>query len=243
MNLQARLDAEVLSRDRLGELSYDRPDPLLVAKRYGDEYIALFCALFSYGSAVAIVKFLDSIDFSLIDSSEDRIRQALKRYYYRFQSEDDIVEFMVTLKRLKDQGSLEDIFCTGYLKKKNVITGIYALIETMRTVNHYDSRGYRFLIGTVGKHSPYKRYNMFLRWMVRHDALDMGLWTKVDKRDLLLPLDTHTFNVSKRLGLCGRKTYDLKAAIMITEKLREFDANDPVKYDFALYRLGQEKQC
>ena len=89
--------------------------------------------------------------------------------------------------------------------------------------------------------SPYKRYNMFLRWMVRCDNLDLGLWQNVDKKDLLLPLDTHTFKVSQRLGLLSRKTYDLKSAILITEKLKEFDPLDPIKYDFALYRLGQER--
>ncbi|MGB5791469.1 DUF2400 family protein, partial [Poseidonibacter sp.] len=71
--------------------------------------------------------------------------------------------------------------------------------------------------------------------------LDMGLWSGIDKKDLLLPLDTHTFKVSQKLGLLTRKTYDLKSAILITEKLREFDDADPIKYDFALYRIGQEK--
>jgi uncharacterized protein (TIGR02757 family) len=89
--------------------------------------------------------------------------------------------------------------------------------------------------------APYKRYNMFLRWMVRCDNLDMGLWNKIDKKDLILPLDTHTFKVSQKLGLLTRKTYDLKSAVLITDKLKEFDMNDPIKYDFAIYRLGQEK--
>jgi len=89
--------------------------------------------------------------------------------------------------------------------------------------------------------SPYKRYNMFLRWMVRYDNLDMGLWEKVSKKDLILPLDTHTFKVGQKLGLLNRKTYDLQSAILITNKLKEFDCNDPMKYDFAIYRMGQEK--
>ena len=89
--------------------------------------------------------------------------------------------------------------------------------------------------------SPYKRYNMFLRWMVRYDNLDMGLWQKVNKKDLVLPLDTHTFKVGQKLGLLNRKTYDLQSAILITNKLKEFDKNDPMKYDFAIYRMGQEK--
>jgi len=57
---------------------------------------------------------------------------------------------------------------------------------------------------------------------------------------LIIPLDTHTFNVSLRLGLLTRKTYDLKASLELTAKLREFDESDPIKYDFAIYRLGQE---
>jgi uncharacterized protein (TIGR02757 family) len=82
---------------------------------------------------------------------------------------------------------------------------------------------------------------MFLRWMVRSDSLDMGLWKRIDKSRLVIPLDTHTFHVSRRLGLLKRKTCDMKAALELTEQLRKFDPEDPVKYDFALYRLGQEK--
>ncbi|MBD3825023.1 MAG: DUF2400 family protein, partial [Epsilonproteobacteria bacterium] len=79
-----------------------------------------------------------------------------------------------------------------------------------------------------------------LRWMVRSDSIDMGLWSNIDRADLIMPLDTHTFNVAHRLGLLKRKSYDLQAAIELSEKLKEFDATDPLKYDFALYRLGQE---
>ena len=82
---------------------------------------------------------------------------------------------------------------------------------------------------------------MFLRWMVRDDNLDLGLWNGVDKKDLILPLDTHTFKVSQKLGLLDRTTYDLKSALLITQKLKEFDKFDPIKYDFSLYRIGQEK--
>jgi len=77
--------------------------------------------------------------------------------------------------------------------------------------------------------------------MVRKDNIDMGLWSGVDKADLIIPLDTHTFNVGLRLGLLKRKSYDLEAAFELTQTLKSFDAEDPLKYDFALYRLGQEK--
>jgi uncharacterized protein (TIGR02757 family) len=82
---------------------------------------------------------------------------------------------------------------------------------------------------------------MYLRWMVRRDAIDMGLWSGVRRSDLIIPLDTHTFHVSRTLGLLQRRSYDLQAAVELTERLRTFDPQDPVRYDFALYRLGQEK--
>ena len=82
---------------------------------------------------------------------------------------------------------------------------------------------------------------MFLRWMVRNDNLDMGLWKNVNTKDLILPLDTHTFKVSQKLGLLTRKTYDLQSAVLITEELKKFNNEDPMCYDFALYRIGQEK--
>ena len=82
---------------------------------------------------------------------------------------------------------------------------------------------------------------MFLRWMVRDAKPDLGLWKGVEKNRLIIPLDTHTHKVSLNLGLLKRKTYDLQAAIELTDKLKEFDSNDPLKYDFALYRIGQLK--
>ena len=82
---------------------------------------------------------------------------------------------------------------------------------------------------------------MFLRWMIRKDNLDMGKWDMIDKKDLIIPLDTHTFKLGKEFCLIKGKTYNLKAAIEMTESLKKFDKTDPVKYDFAIYRLGQEK--
>jgi uncharacterized protein (TIGR02757 family) len=82
---------------------------------------------------------------------------------------------------------------------------------------------------------------MYLRWMVRSDELDMGLWNGVDPSELIMPLDTHTFSVSRALGLLKRGQCDMRAAIELTETLKAFDPADPLKYDFALYRIGQEK--
>ena len=114
----------------------------------------------------------------------------------------------------------------------------------MKSLNAHSSHGYNFLLGNApcGKlaASPLKRWNLYLRWMVRKDMLDLGLWSEVDRAQLIVPLDTHTFAVGKRLGLLRRKSYDLGAALELTESLKQLDPHDPVKYDFALYRIGQE---
>ncbi|KFN39555.1 MAG: hypothetical protein JU82_06655, partial [Sulfuricurvum sp. MLSB] len=129
--------------------------------------------------------------------------------------------------------------------KDGVIAGVSGLIETLYALNPYRSQGYEFLIGkpvsAVSKASAMKRWMMYLRWMVRRDALDMGLWSGIKASELIMPLDTHTFNVSRALGLLQRRQCDLKAAMELTETLRTFDPEDPLKYDFALYRIGQEK--
>jgi uncharacterized protein (TIGR02757 family) len=243
MSLKERLDREVQNRNKIDELSLDKPDPLLVAREYNDERIALICALFAYGNAKLIVKFLHSLDFSLLEKNENEIRDALKKSYYRFQNPNDVAEFFITLKRSAELGSLEEIFLRGYQRRKSVLEGLASLIEALRKLNSYDSRGYSFLLSKPpekGSKSTYKRWNMYLRWMVRDDFLDLGLWKRVDRSTLLIPLDTHTFKVSQKLGLLKRKSYDLKAVIELTEALKRFDENDPIKYDFALYRIGQE---
>jgi uncharacterized protein (TIGR02757 family) len=239
------LDKEVETRNSTLELSYEKPDPLMVASKYNDESIALICALFAYGNAGLIVKFLEHFDFSLLECKEETIQKELTSFYYRFQKSEDVSALFIALKRLKNIESIENIFYEGYKKEENILDGLWHFIETLKNVYPHTSRGYDFLVGSLPKKASvsgtYKRYMMYLRWMVRKDALDMGLWTKIDKKDLLMPLDTHTFQVSRRLGLLKRKTYDMKASIELTDTLRTFDVHDPIKYDFALYRLGQEK--
>lgn len=247
MNLKERLELEYQKRNSECELSREKPDPLYLATQYKDESIALICALFGYGNAHLILRFLESLDFSLLTSSEESIRKTLKHHYYRFQKAEDVITIFIALRRLKQEKSLEAIYIDGYKKNQEHLEGLAHLIDSLLNINPCNSKGYRFLVGqppqihkTAGQ-SPYKRWNMFLRWMIRKDCLDMGLWCTRNPQELIIPLDTHTFNVSQKLGLLKRKTYDLKAAMELTDKLKEFDPEDPVKYDFALYRIGQEK--
>ena len=252
LQLKELLDNEVNARNKKDELSFEKPDPLFIAKKYEDEYISLACALFGYGKASLIIKFLNSLNFELLDEKEETIKKELQGFYYRFQNSDDVINFFIALKRLKQQDSLNEIFFRAYKKNNSLLEGLDFLMNEIRNINLYSSQGYNFLVGNGLKRDKFnqikeignstnKRWFMYLRWVVRHDELDMGLWKNVNKKDLIMPLDTHTFNVSKKLGLLNRKAYDLKSAIEVTNKLKEFDENDPIKYDFAIYRLGQEK--
>ena len=95
-------------------------------------------------------------------------------------------------------------------------------------------------ISNVAKGASGKRLNMFLRWMVRKDnqGVDFGIWEGIPKASLMLPLDVHTGNVARKLGILTRKSNDWKAVEEITKTLCTFDPADPVKYDFALFGLG-----
>jgi len=242
--VKALLDREARWRNRPGELDYERPDPLLVASRYRDERIALVCALFGYGSAAQIVRFLDGLDFSLLDSDEERIRRELAGVKYRFQTPEDVTALFIALRRLGEESSIEEIVREGYRRRGEIRDGLWELIGRLERLTPHESRGYRFLIGAVPEDpercAPFKRYMMYFRWMVRRDALDLGLWSGIDPADLIIPLDTHTHRVGLSLGLMSRKSYDMRSALELTGSLRRFDPADPVRYDFALYRLGQE---
>jgi uncharacterized protein (TIGR02757 family) len=92
--------------------------------------------------------------------------------------------------------------------------------------------------------SAAKRLNMFLRWMVRNDnkGVDFGIWSDINPKVLMMPLDVHTSKVGRKLGLLNRKQNDWKAVEALTGKLRKFDPSDPVKFDFALFGLGIEEK-
>ena len=233
MHIKEKLD--YLIQNDIYEINEQKPDPIIIAQKYKDEYTALIAALFAYGNVKAIIKFLNSLDLENLDA---------KSAYYRFQTKQDVEEFLKTLKLMKEKYSLNELFLEGYEKEKNIIDGLRVIIKKIYEINPYTSRGYEFLIGKIPPNktkgvSPYKRWNMFLRWMVRKNKPDLGLWSGVNQSDLIIPLDTHTHKVSLNLGLLKRKSYDLQSAIELTQKLKEFDPKDPLKYDFALYRIGQ----
>jgi uncharacterized protein (TIGR02757 family) len=207
------------------------------------------CALFSYGNVKAILKFLKSLNFDLLNCDETLIRTELTSHYYRFQNSQDVIQVFITLAKLRRENiTIKSLFLSGHNKENNLLEGLEVLIQKLYDINPYRSRGYQFLLGKAPTPlkpkgaSALKRWLMFLRWMVRSGAPDLGRWKEVNTAHLLMPLDTHTFNVAHTLNLLTRKQADLAAVIELSQTLSKYDKSDPIKYDFALYRLGQSSE-
>ena len=157
--LKSLLDAHVLSKNTNSGL-FDAPDPLQVATKFKEQNIALICALFAYGNAKMIVKFLNSLEFSLLDESEQNIKKNLSNFKYRFQNENDVREIFITLSRLKKEGNIEEILRQGLAKNGEMIEGVNELIKFIYRLNSYRSDGYEFFFGksfSKEPQSPYKR--------------------------------------------------------------------------------------
>ena len=232
--------------------------------------VALLCALLSYGNAKQIVAFLSALDFALLETPNTHKNQTMP--YYRLQNAQDIEALFAILRECIRRGGIKEIFMYGLQNATyaphRILNAIYHSIATLHEIAKdlgVQSRGLVFALGAglaqkpnaspdshahsvsirfspKGK-SPLKRWNLFMRWMVRDDALDFGIWQDIiDPSELIIPLDTHTFRIGHRLGLLKRKTYDLAAAIELTDSLKTYCPSDPVRYDFALYRIGQAEQ-
>ncbi len=129
--LKELLDIEANSRNNCFELSYEKPDPLMVAKKQKDEYAILICALFAYGNAKQIVKFLDKLFFTS-RKSEKQIEEKLKNHYYRFQNSSDVLAVFKTFRILKQEHSLEELFFEGYKNENSVLEGIDFVIQKIK---------------------------------------------------------------------------------------------------------------
>ena len=162
---------------------------------------------------------------------------------YRFNTSDDIITLLENLKTVLNRfGSLENLFLTGYSETdKNIIPAASKFIKAIHSRSQ--SRGLKFLLSDPANGGTSKRLFLFLRWMVRDDEVDAGLWEKIDKAKLIVPVDVHMGRLSKIIGLHNKKTGNLKTAVEITGGFAEISPQDPIKYDFSLCRIGILENC
>lgn len=174
----------------------------------------------------------------LTEGSPAEFLRASRFCHRTFNGEDAIFFFQALRHIYTTRGGLEEVFTRGYREGGHVAAALVYFREVfLESGAPLRSRRH---VADVRSGSAAKRLNMFLRWMVRDDnrGVDLGLWKGIPPSALMLPLDLHTGNVSRKLGLLTRQQNDWKAVEEVTSHLRRFDREDPVKYDFALFGLG-----
>ncbi len=214
------------------------------------EIAGFISALFAFGKREMFIKKLFSL-FNLMEMRPYEFvlnfdKQAyVSDFNYRFIKPDDLILFFDILKKLysKDKMTLEELFAKGFETHLSGQNKVYCALQYVCDYFYNtDSKieaGYKFMLSNPKNKGAMKRMNMFLRWMIRKNSpVDIGIWSFLAPSELLIPLDVHVGNISRSAGLLNRKQNDFKAVIELTDILKEFDPDDPVKYDFALFGYG-----
>jgi uncharacterized protein (TIGR02757 family) len=220
---------------KLNKKELVNPDPLIFLYDFNElkdrEIAGLIASSLAYGRVaqilVSVRKILGPMDGKPHDFILSHEKKDFEKIYagfkHRFTGSDDIVKLLTGIKKaLTEYDNLENLYLQG------VELFAYFLNNSQKS----------YLLPSPVDGSACKRLNLYFRWMVRHDNVDPGGWKKSSKQDLIIPLDTHMFKAAKLLGFTKRNSADLKTAIEITEHFAHISPDDPVKYDFALTRLG-----
>lgn len=209
-------------------------------KKEDIEIAGFLTALISWGNRKSILRSAENImalmnwtpfEFTISHSESDLV--GLKNFVHRTMNGLDLITLVVCLKEIYQSGGLERIFTSNDLEAslRALPQEFFGDLEISRARKH---------VADISKGSAAKRINMFLRWMVRKDnsGVDFGIWKGIQPSQLYVPLDIHSGRVARELGLLNREQNDWRAVVELTESLREFDPNDPIKYDFALFGIS-----
>lgn len=244
--LKAFLDEKV---EKFYRPEFIETDPIQVPHRFSKkediEIAGFLAATISWGNRAAIIKnalylmqLLEDEPHNFILNASLSEMERLRKFVHRTFNGDDCIHFIQSLRNIYTKhGGLQQVFEEGFSVDQSVRTAlvhfhkVFFELKGERTQKH---------VSNVTKGASAKRLNMFLRWMVREDKtkVDFALWKGIPASALMLPLDVHTGNVGRKLGLLKRRSSDWKAVEEITANLRCFDPEDPIKYDFALFGLG-----
>ena len=246
--LKERLDALYTSFNCVDSAT----DPIQIVRRFedpADREVVGFCAsALAFGRVTSVLQSIErlmavmgpspSLFVRRFDARRDR--RGLMPLVHRWTTGEDLVALVLILQQMLKCGSIEGFFLEGYDAEAADVSS--ALESFSSRAVAIDPRP-AFFFSRPSCGGACKRLNLFLRWMVRHDAVDFGLWTKVSPAKLIVPLDTHVIRVGRCLRLTRYTSPGWKMAVDITASLRELDPDDPVKYDFSLCHLGMADQC
>ncbi|MBK6836351.1 MAG: TIGR02757 family protein [Bacteroidetes bacterium] len=226
-------------------------DPIQIphqfAKKEDIEIAGFLIATIAWGQRKSIIAngnkwmdFMDNNPHEFITNASPKEISRLDNFVHRTFNGTDCVFFIKSLRNIyKKFGSMETAFTDGLPANKRDSFNSIALFRERFFETKHLPRSQKHVSNPVTGSSS-KRLCMYLRWMCRNDkrGVDFGIWNTINPKDLYLPLDVHTGNVGRKLGLLNRTQNDWKAVEEITINLRKLDAKDPIKYDFALFGLG-----
>ena len=248
-DLKEFLDEKV---ERFNRPGFIENDPIVIPhsfrKKQDIEIAGLFAAILAWGQRTTIIRkcrelltMMDNDPHSFILHHTRSDLRTLESFKHRTFNAVDTKYFVTFLKWYYSRHqSLEDAFIIS--NQTEIGTGIAKFHDLFFSLPKHPERTRKHIATPVRK-STCKRINMYLRWMVRQDnkGVDFGIWKKISPAVLICPCDVHVDRVSRKLGLIKRKQTDWETALELTMNLRKFDADDPVKYDFALFGLGVEE--
>lgn len=237
------------------------PDPLQFLYRFAGkenrETAGFLSAGLAYGNVKQIERSLEKLfeitgdgvfDFTGLPFREKQA--ALKGFKHRFNTGRDIAELLEIFRIVyEDHGGLEEYFA-GFqcVDDENLMPALERFTAGLAGIykkrfRRAPGEGLSYLMVSPEKGSTCKRMNLFLRWMVRSDRVDPGLWKKVNPAGLVVPIDVHMARLTRFLGFHNKKNINLRTAVEITGRFAEICPEDPVKYDFALCRIGILENC
>lgn len=208
------------------------------------ELAGFIASLLAYGSRKQFIKKLDQL-FEIAENEPLNFIQNFESeligdFNYRFGKPNDFIAIFQILKKLYNTSEgLGELFEHGYKQGKifeNVVDYFYS--EGMKfNPNH----GFYHMIPNPHKGGAMKRMCMYLRWMVRKSPVDVGIWNFMPASELYIPLDVHVGRISRQMGLLKRNANDFKAVVELTNNLKKFCPEDPIKYDFAMFAYGVDQ--
>lgn len=243
---------ELLDRlyDKYNSPDFIGDDPISVPHSFtgrGDREVSGFlAATIAWGNRKAIVRsarrmmeYMDNEPYDFTVNASAGELAHLEKYVHRTFNGGDFISFVLALRSLIERyGGVGEFFEQSWEQTGDIRKVLSEFRARFFDTDH-QARCEKH-VSSIDKGASCKRLNMYLRWMVRDDGLgvDFGLWKRIPASALYLPLDVHTGNMGRALNLLSRKQNDWKAVEEITASLREFDPEDPVKYDFALFGAG-----
>ena len=185
-----------------------------------------------------MMELLENDPHEFIINHSDKDLKSLTKFVHRTFNGYDFIQFIKSLKNIYcNYGGLEMVFFNN-MKDNSLHNSIHQLKNIFFEIEHLKRT--KKHVSDPFKGSAAKRINMFLRWMVRKDdkGVDFGIWNSINQKNLSCPLDIHSGNIARKLGILKRKQNDHKAVLELDNSLRKYDESDPVKYDFALFGMG-----